>query len=55
MKNVSQRVANFFQFLIQMLHKTLKTKDNLSPCCNIKQKHIVNTTNSALFTHKKLF
>ena len=28
MKNVSKRVGNFFQRLIQMLHKTLKTKDN---------------------------
>ena len=49
MKNVSQRVDNFFQRLIQMLHKALKTKDNVSPRCN-KAQHIVNTTNSALFT-----
>lgn len=48
-ENVSQRVGNFFQRLIQMLHKALKTKDNVSPRCN-KAKHIVNTTNSALFT-----
>ena len=44
-KNVSQRVDSFFQRLIQMLHKVLKTKDNVSPCCN-KDKHIGNTTNS---------
>ena len=36
MKNVSQRVGNF---LIQMLHKTLKTKDNVSPRCNKAETH----------------
>ena len=49
MKNVSQRIGNFFQRLIQMLHNVLKTKDNVSPRCN-KAKHNVNTTTSALFT-----
>ena len=49
MKNVSQRVDNFFQRLIQMLHKAWKTKDNGFPRCN-KAQHIVNTTNSSLFT-----
>ena len=29
-----KRVGNFFQRLIQILHKTLKTKDNVSPRCN---------------------
>ena len=43
-------VDNFFQRLIQMLLKALKTKDNVSPRCN-KAQHIVNTTNSALFTN----
>ena len=38
-KNVSQRVDSFFQSLIQMLHKALKTKDNVSPRCN-KARHI---------------
>ena len=49
MKNVSQRVDNVFQRLIQMLHKTWKTKDNMSPRCN-KAQNIVNTRNRALFT-----
>ena len=49
MKDVPQRVDSFFQRLIQMLHKVLKTKDNVSPRSN-KAKHIGNTTNSALFT-----
>ena len=49
MKNVSQRVDSFFQSLIQMLYKALKTKDNVLPGCN-KAKHIGNTTNSTLFT-----
>jgi len=52
MKNVSKRVGNFFQRLIQMLHKTLKTKDNVSPRCN-KAPHTINTTSSPLFTHNK--
>ena len=34
MKIVSQRVGTVFQRLIQMLHKTLKTKDNVSPRSN---------------------
>ena len=49
MKNVSQRVDNVFQRLIEMLHKALKTKHNMSPRCN-KAQNIVNTRNSALFT-----
>ena len=49
MKNVSQRADSFFQRLIQMLHKALKKKDNVSRRCN-KAKHIRNMTNSALFT-----
>ena len=49
MKNVSQHVDSFFQCLIEILHKALKTKDNVSPRCN-KAKHIGNTTNSTLFT-----
>ena len=49
MKNVSQRVDSFLQRFIQMLHKVLKTKDNVSPRCN-KAKHISNPTNSAFFT-----
>ena len=49
MKNVSQRVDSFFQCFIQMLHKVLKIKDNVSPRCN-KAKHISNPTNSAFFT-----
>ena len=43
-----------FQRLIQMLHKALKTKDNVSPRCN-KPKHIGNTTNGALFTSNIMF
>ena len=39
MKNLSQRFDSFFQSLIQMLHKALKTKDNVSPRFN-KAKHI---------------
>ena len=49
MKNVSQRVDSFFQRFIQMLHKVLKIKDNVSPHCN-KAKRISNPTNSAFFT-----
>ena len=48
-KCFSQRADSFFQRLIQMLHKALKTKDNVSARCN-KAKHIGNMTNSALFT-----
>ena len=43
MKNVSKCVGNFFQRLIQMLHKTLKTKDNVLPCSN-KAPHATNST-----------
>ena len=51
-KNVSQRHDSFFQRLIQMLHKVLETKDNVSPCCN-KDKHIGNMTNSTLIVYKQ--
>ena len=47
MKNVSQCVGNFFQRLIQMLHKTLKTRTFRSVATRL------NIVNSALFTRNK--
>jgi len=50
MKNVSQRIGNFFQRLIQMLHKTLKKRQWLAP---LQQSSTLFECSQKLFVYKQ--